>query len=141
MLGIPYRANENLKQVVEKISREVQVDVSNEKFSVFRIGKREENKASPIKIKFENEEIKNKILKSPRKIHLTTQILGYKVTGKVFINQDLTKRNLELFKKCNTYKKENEFKYLWIKDGNIFLREGDNTKILLIEREDQLESN
>ena len=70
------------------------------------MGQKENNKACPLKIRFENEDAKLKVIKSPRKINLTAQSLGYAETNKVFINQDLTKKILRYIKHVTNSKKQ-----------------------------------
>ena len=106
VLGIPYRSNENLQQVVEKMGKELQIDLSKQRFTATRMGQKENNKACPLKIRFENEDAKLKVIKSPRKINLTAQSLGYAETNKVFINQDLTKKILRYIKHVTNSKKQ-----------------------------------
>lgn len=48
----------------------------------------------------------------------------------IYIDQDLTKYKQDLHKKERLFKKENQYKFLWVKDGNIYLTKNEETKFL-----------
>lgn len=138
--GIPYKPNEELRRIVEKVGSELQVDLTSHKFKAVRIG-RDESKKNPIKVTFESLDSKTRLLKSPRKFNLNTNNLGFtNENNKIFLNHELTKRNLELFKKAQTFKNENNYKFLWINNGAILLRKIENSKIILVSSEDDLKN-
>ena len=53
---------------------------------------------------------------------IITAYFGFSVDKKIFINESLTPKNKELFKDCLTFKKDNNYKFLWTNAGKILLR-------------------
>lgn len=135
--GIPYKENENLPDIINKIGNYLDVPGGN-KFTAFRLG-RDKNKSS-VKVIFEDELTKTKFLKSRKKFDLKSSDLGFTTDNKIFMNHELTKTNLELYMAAKVFKKDRNFKFLWIGDGNIFLRKDENSKVLLINSKSQLEN-
>lgn len=137
--GVPYRNGENAVEIVKKIADQLQVPMADEKFTAFRLGRTNIEK-SPIKVVFQNEETKKNILRSKLKVGLNTQSIGFRENNKIYLNHDLTKHNLKLFKEAQKFKKDNGYKFLWISSGNILLRKEENSKIILVEDEEDLKN-
>lgn len=137
--GIPYQDKENVQEIVKQIGDQLQVPISYTNFSAFRIGgKNKERK--PIKVIFQNEEIKTKMLRSKHKKQLNTESLGYKENHKIYLNHDLTKENLKIFKEAQKFKMANSYKFLWISGGKLLLRKDEQSKVILIESEKDLKN-
>lgn len=134
--GIPYQQNENLPEIITKIGQNL--GVSTGKYTAFRFAK-QGDKDGAIKVKFEDENIKKDMLKSKKKFALQCQDLGYNKNNKIYLNHDLTRANLQLFKEARNFKTRHGFKYLWFSNGNILLRKEDNSKIIQVEDLEQLE--
>ncbi|VEN40705.1 unnamed protein product, partial [Callosobruchus maculatus] len=129
--GIPYKEGEDANEIVRSIAKHLGVQVEGQ-FTAFRLGK-SAGKSSPLKIVFEKLNMKQNMFKSKRRKELTTGALGYKEGNretKVFLNHDLTKDNLKLYTEARLFKKTNDFKYLWMSGGNIFLRKSDSSKVI-----------
>nr|CAI5843001.1 unnamed protein product [Callosobruchus analis] len=137
--GVPYQNQEKVLDIVKKIGEQLQVPIADGTITAFRVGKTN-NDNRPIKVIFQDEETKTNMLRSKLKVTLNTQKLGFSTNRKIFLNHDLTKRNLELFKETQKFRKDNDYKFLWISSGKILLRKNENTKIILVEDEDDLKN-
>ncbi|KAK9871900.1 hypothetical protein WA026_015149 [Henosepilachna vigintioctopunctata] len=115
--------------VVDNLAKKLQVNRAGGIKEDYRLGK----STDLIKIMFNNAEVKNKIVKANATRKLTAKDLGYNTDTQVYINNDLTKQNIQLLKAAKKFKEENNYKYLWVQEGNILLRKEDNSKIILIE--------
>ena len=78
-------------------------------------------------------EIKNKQLK--------LSDIRIQNTRPIFLNHDLTKYNADLFKIAREFKNNNNFKFIWIKKGSIFLRESDTSKIIRVDEKTIYKTN
>jgi len=58
--------------------------------------------------------------------------------SKVFINESLTKRNRERFKKCNDFKNKAGYKYIWTKNGLTYLGRDDASQTITIQNNKDL---
>lgn len=137
--GIPNKENENVEDIIKKIGHKLEIPVEG-KFKAYRIGKDHTKKISAIKVIFDEHNTKARWLKSKKKVHLNTSELGYNTSNKVYLNHDLTKANLELYKAARNFKNENAYKFLWIANGNILLRKDESSKVVLLETTEQLKN-
>lgn len=134
---MPFKKDEILSDIVNRIGMKLNVTTEGN-FSAFRIGK-DENR-SAIKVVFKTNDTKLAIMKSKERFELNSKKLGYTQDKKIYINHDLTKTNLELYMAAKNFKKENNFRYLWISNGSIFLRRDENSATLLIDDKEKLEN-
>lgn len=137
--GIPYQKNESVNETIKKVGKQLDLTIADQQFTAMRIG-RIETKNCPIRVTLANEELKTKIMKSPKKLKLDTGNIGFAAGGKIFINHDLTKSNLELHKAAREFKVQNQYKYLWIQKGKIMLRKDDTSRIILVEDKEDLKN-
>ena len=57
---------------------------------------------------------------------------------KVYINESLSKQNKRLFSIYLEYKKANRYKYIWTKTGKTFLKQGDESDVIVISKQRDL---
>lgn len=50
----------------------------------------------------------------------------------VYINESLTSSNRALFSKCREFKKKQNIKFLWVKNGKILMRKSESAKVYVI---------
>lgn len=137
--GVPYKTNENLQQLVNKVGSVLQVELDSN-FTAFRVGAREDGRRVPIKITFKNEDLKKRLMKSPRRYNLDARVLGFADEHRLYLNHDLTKHNLDLFKKAQVFRKENDFKYLWFSGGSILLKKKEDSRVIVVRGESDLKN-
>ena len=58
--------------------------------------------------------------------------------NKLFINESLTRKNKELFSKVNDFKKVNGYKFIWSRNGIIYLRQSESSKAIMVKKEADL---
>lgn len=58
----------------------------------------------------------------------------------IYINHDMTRWNIQLFKAAKEFKNNKNYKYLWFSNGKILMRKSDTSKIELIEDESSLKN-
>ena len=138
--GIPAKEKENIQVIVEKMAKALKVP--NKVQAAYRLGNAGTGRRSaPIRIIFENGEDKKQWMSAKRDVGLTTQILeGNSDPETIYINHDLTKHNLQLFKLAKQYKKENNYKYVWISDGKILIRKTDSSRPITIKNIEDLKN-
>ncbi|XP_031340941.1 uncharacterized protein LOC116181804 [Photinus pyralis] len=59
-------------------------------------------------------------------------------SSQIFAVESLSPYNKQLFHQCRQFKKDHAFKYLWTKNGRIFLRRADGENVSIISNEDEL---
>lgn len=74
-------------------------------------------------VKFVRREIKEKFYKSRRRLSgKRTKDLGYEVENRIYLGESLTEVNTALFRLGLKFKKNNQYKYIWTSNGEIYLR-------------------
>lgn len=134
------RKNENVTEIVNKVFKNINTKIEpNEIIEAYR--KDEENNKSPIIVKLASNEIKSKILNARKQIgSITTkecQLTGEE--NEIFINEQLTQLKNNLFYKARELKKEYKYKFLWTRDGNIYIRKSETSTKLKINTTSDLD--
>lgn len=141
--GIREEKNEDLNQITKKFFKIINFEVKSDEIKhVRRINsKNQKNNKTPILIELKNKEIKNEVFKKRKERGLVfAEEMGFKNDqGIIYINENLTLANQILFKKARDKKREIKFKYVWTKNGKIFMRKNDNSKIIYIQHEADLD--
>ena len=64
---------------------------------------------------------------------------GKPTSERVFINENLTKRNKHLFSLANEERKKFNWKYIWANNGRILLRQSNDSRVIAIRSEKDIE--
>lgn len=94
--------------------------------------------SSTFLVRFFNQRTRTEVLEKKRGIVLTRK--EYSIDNsdqKIFINEDLNKDTSELFKQARNLHTSG-FKYVWVKNGNIYVRKDDGIKPIKINNADDL---
>lgn len=140
--GVTEIENENIMDIVTNISKEFEVNTNNDDFEkIVRIKTASEKSGLPrgILVIFKDKSKRNKLIEN-RKRKVYTDTIG--MTGEkkqVFISEHLTKRKQYISKIARDKKRLGLIKYVWIKNGDIFVRSTDDSKIIKIKNINQLE--
>uniref|UniRef100_A0A8D8ZBT7 Zinc finger PHD-type domain-containing protein n=1 Tax=Cacopsylla melanoneura TaxID=428564 RepID=A0A8D8ZBT7_9HEMI len=113
-------------------------DVSHYTVKRSRVGA--PGRIKPVHVQFESKYTRNQILKAskgfkPKASHITKDP---KDTGNVYVNEELTPHNRELFFNANKIKKEKQFRYLWVAEGKILLKKSDQARTIRIRDVDDM---
>lgn len=143
--GIPEKNNENLIDIVEKISSVIEVPFTNQniiechRVKKYPIDGKEKEAPKNIIVRFANPDLKRKYIAAAR-IHkrklFENNGLG---KNKIFVNEHLSPFFKSLFKNAREFKARNNFKYCWIKDCKIFLKKTDSSSVIHVYSEKVLQ--
>lgn len=131
--GIPVSTTADDGELVKKMGNLLEVPVG--RFKSYRLG-RASNGERPalLKVCFENENDKLSFIKAQKRKKLSTIDLGFKdLNNNIYIEHDLTKKNQELYKEARKYRKEHDYKFVWIRDGKTYIRKDENSKAILVD--------
>ena len=139
--GIPKMSQITDEQITNKILNHISATIEYK--DILEINRPKNKNENIIKIKFRNEETRNEVIKKSKqyfknKGKLCTSDL--KIPGNrniIYINEELTPKTKFIFGKSKELK-EYGFKYVWIKNGKIFVRKNDQEKIINITTEAQI---
>lgn len=148
--GVPERQDETvneLSRIVEQILDLVGVEFDTDSdFTLKRVGKPLIDRPRPITVTVQSMLVKQKALKEKRstpitlnKIELNGKPIGDK-SQHIYIDENLTQTNGKLFKMARDLKKQNLVKYAWTKNGTVYMRQDDNTKVIMVSDENDMQN-
>ncbi|KAK9873261.1 hypothetical protein WA026_021750 [Henosepilachna vigintioctopunctata] len=136
IMNAPIKEKENTQDVAHKIIKHVGVHLETNHFLAKRISVKNN---SPILVQLNDVNTKLSILKKRKEAgDVTMKDCGFSEDNVVYFNHDLSKTKQELFAKTRKYKFDNNYKCVWIKNGNIYLRKTESSPAFVIRREDDL---
>lgn len=142
--GVPEPGRgENIQVTVQLVCSALGVKVDGSMInSCYRLRSSNDRNSSKIIVSFTKKCYKDEILKCRKiKTDFATDLLDDSLkrcvqdSNIIYINEFLTAYNKKLYLKAKEYKNKNKVKYLWVKNGNIFMRKSDNSKIIIIKSE------
>lgn len=139
--GVPETKNENILQIVESISQAVGVKVNRSSIDAcHRVPTRIPNKPKPIVVKFVSRITKDELLAaSKKKRGVSSSAIGIPTNeSTIYVNEHLTISNKKLYGETRSLCKEKNYKYCWTKDCKIFVRKGDDTRVIGIDSSESL---
>lgn len=140
--NLPERKNEDLLNIVGAITSAIRVNVSDRDIvSIHRVPHAHQmsyDRPKNVIVKFNRRIQRDNVLAAYRKIKsLKSDQIGISGTSvNVYINEHLTLKKKQLFRKCRNVAKELHYKYVWIKNSTILVREKDDSPAIVIRTED-----
>lgn len=147
--GVPECKGENVYTTVTRAAQIIGVSLSrNDIDSCHRLG----NSIQPgynrqIILKLVNRWKKEELLAARRvrrnlcvrDLNLDSPLLKAQDLEKsVYLNESLTKFNRALLGKCREYKKQNNIKFVWVRNGKILMRKTENSRVFVISSKEDL---
>lgn len=136
--GIPESSSENLHLVFEKVSDLIGYDDPINLARIHRVPSRVPKRIKPIICQFNLRSDRDKfynLARSKRNLDIKSIDDTY-VSGKFFINDHLTQFNKLLLFKAKQFRSENpDFKFVWCRDGKVFMRKNENSKVIRVKTE------
>lgn len=142
ILGTQISGTADVKATVMEIANDLLQ--CNMKEEVFLQCQRKDTKQGTIIIaKLLNPEAKAKLLQSRKKSRLTSNMLkcnrdNQSNQTQIYINESLSPQNRSLFNLAYKIKKQKGYRYLWTKNGKVYLRKQENDPVLYIRSEEIL---
>lgn len=138
--GIPKLPNEQPNNLISEVGALVGVEINSDDISIAHRLPDSKNGKDRIIVKFLRRGKKDDIYKIRKKLtkktikdlpSVTAMIEETDIQSKrIFINESLTPYRRKLLGMINTFKKENNFKFLWTVNGKIFLKEQETSNTL-----------
>lgn len=140
--GLTEYPQENLTQAVIQASNITGVNITeNDLKWVGRVGSNTSNKIKPrtVLVKLHNQDLKNTLLRALRKRRgIKLQELGYaEETRTLHVSENLTPHFRNIYQSARKLEK---FKFVWTYNCRIFVRENQNSELILIKSKNQLDT-
>ncbi|XP_077977428.1 uncharacterized protein LOC144432989 [Glandiceps talaboti] len=126
--GVPEHPDEDTDTIVKKVAEASGVNISKYDIDIsHRLATKthNENKPTPIIVKFTRRTVRNAIYNGKRNIKNKTSKdmnIDNDTQNCIYINESLTPSNRQLFNKVNEKKKALRWNYIWTYNGTIYVR-------------------
>lgn len=150
--NVPLRSNETKTDLVDMVlclSKNIGCEMKKTDIKdVFRVrGKIESSKNTPIVVETSSTLLKNEVITMSKafnlkhKTKLRAQHLGFRTSEDtpIFISNQLTAKGARLHFLARDLVKRKLFKYCWTAYGKVYLRKNDNSDVILIRNEAQIQ--
>ncbi|KAK5643232.1 hypothetical protein RI129_007077 [Pyrocoelia pectoralis] len=133
--GIPKGNDENLLNIIGKIATCIGFPLHKDMIgNCHRLPSRNGDNNAPIIVKFVKYTDKDNFLilkRAKGKITLSGTGLGSS-NSVVYINESMSPKNSLIFKKAKSLQKENKLKFVWFRNGRVFIKYNENTEPMVI---------
>lgn len=141
--GIPEKSNENLLKITEKIGEFIECPINpNDIDTIFRANSSVPDKPKPVIVRLTTRNKKEAILAAAKSKRLAQEngksAPGLSIEGisnRLFINEHLTSHVKAILKQSKNLAKIKNYKFVWVRNGTVYARKGDNTRVLIINNE------
>ncbi|XP_044765628.1 uncharacterized protein LOC123321907 [Coccinella septempunctata] len=138
--GVPEKRDENLFKILEKIGEHINYEMTS---SVIDYANRvqtnrnsERNQGRNIIVRFTSRRERDRFLMAAKTKRMENngnpKLSLVNVSEAFYINEHLTLANKLLFKDVRLAAKAKDYKYVWVKNGAVFYRKDDASKIVLV---------
>lgn len=143
--NIPEKRGENLISVLETIASAINIPLAkNDVVAIHRVPHAHAQNKRPknIIVKFASRLLRDNLLSAYRLSKgLTSDRIGFAGTPcRVYLNEHLTLRNKDLFRKCREAAKACKFRYVWIRNATVLVKESDDSATFAIRTEAEISS-
>ena len=91
-------------------------------------------------IRFVQSHKRDRLMAAYKGKSITVRDFGFKSDDRIFVNEVLSEKQSRLLYKARTFKKDNNYKYLWTKNQRIFLRKTSDSDVKEITSEGSLDA-
>jgi len=135
--GLVYKENENTDDLVIAVTKKMNLNIKKEDISVsHRLRKATSEEPKPTIIaRFCSRKTRDLIYYNRHKLKTYNMSSP---SESLFVNESLTRTNRSRFNQCLKFKKDNNFKYIWTKNGAILLRKNDGASVITIKSDKDL---
>lgn len=142
--GICTNDNENLVDIVTDIATTVKAVCNKDDIKkLYRSNETASNSGMPpqIVVEFFEKSVRDELLAKKKGHNLNTGALAsYSGDARpIYIGEMLTGYRQFVFKRARDLKRENIVKYAWVKDGEVFVRKDDTSRIIKIKHHSQID--
>lgn len=133
--NLPEIPNENMTTTVENILKELDVDLKDKIVTAHRVPTVKKNKIKPIIIQFNSMEAKSNFMKKAKSKHINANAVYSNLdsTVPVYFNDHLCAELKQLLYQCKCFKRDNNFKFCWNRNGKIFLRKDEGSRVFCVK--------
>lgn len=138
--GIPVETNENVLNIVKEVGKALDLNISDSMVDAcHRLGNKQNGNPPGIIVKFVRRLDKEEFIRKRRvKRTLSTRHINRPDDKPIYVNESLSPSRRRLLAMARTARNEKNYKFLWIRNGKIFLRKEENAPVKVVTNQDDL---
>lgn len=136
--GVQQEPSENIVSIVQKIGEVVGEPLSPTDIDVCHRVPTKNASNTNIVVQFQRREKREKFLEKARKKRITNDTLELGSDEPIYINEHLCPGMKRLLGMASARKRENGWKFLWVKNGSIFARRAEKSPVVYINCESDI---
>lgn len=137
IFGIPRKPEENCKEIVEKVAKELHINLRSDEIDVAHRTFTTNSKITPPIVAKITTRNKRDLLVQKKKLVVTNRNIPQAELGQnIFIQEHLTSANKSLLRLTRSRARGTGYKYVCFKHGKLLVRKDDNTVIRLYKEEE-----
>lgn len=130
--GVPYKKGENLKEIFVKLSKTLNVEVTEGNFQIRRFAAKSDSISGNILVELDQYTVKKELLRRRKTKNILCSELGFGGESSVVLFNQLTHDNLEILAEAKKLKSECNFKFVWFQNNQILARKTEKAKIFTL---------
>lgn len=136
--GIPWEENEDLEEIVQQLAVALKVPLNDTNIVAVHRLPREEG-IPPIIIRFVKYKTRDIWIEASKREKLESEAIGVLPSTSIFCDEHLSAKNRRLLGAALALKSSKKIKHVWHRNGMVKVREDDNTPVIWVQDESQLE--
>lgn len=137
--GVDLKKDENLPEVVERIGQMLKLPIEKGSIeAVHRLKPNKSNRPIPIIVRFSNRKYSDAWLKRKSTGLQNSNLFQNGSLTKIYINENLTATNKELYWGARMAGKKFDYKFVWTKRGSVFMRKDESAAAVKINSPEDL---
>lgn len=145
IVGVPESKNENLFKIVQNIGCFIGYKIEDKTIDyIHRVPtKNSDDQPKNIVMRLTSKIFRDDILaaaKAKVRDNPNKRLILDGTSTPIYMNEHLTQENKIIYKEARVIAKEKHFKFVWVKNGKVFLRKDDRSKIILVKNVEVLKN-
>lgn len=138
--GIPMEKNESVLNIVKEVGRALDLDISDTMVDAcHRLGNKQNGNPPGIIVKFVRRTDKEEFIRKRRvKRTLSTRHINRPDDRPIYVNESLTPTRRRLLAMARAARNEKNYKFLWVRNGKIFLRKEENAEVKVVSNQEDI---
>jgi hypothetical protein len=127
--GVPSRSDMDVYSQLKEAGKKFSITIQDEDMEYVRRLPPKESGTSSIILTLQSQRKKEEIIKAARSQKAVSRQTG------IYFNDHLTLENKIIYKNARTAAKRNNFRFVWVKYGRIYVRERERSNVILIRNQ------
>lgn len=139
--GVPETQNEDCINIIVNIAKEHNIAIERDDIDVAHRLKKTNGRTPPAIIaQFKTRQQRNLLLAKKKLTILNNRNIPVTQIGdNIYINENLSPYFKNIFVKAKIYAREHGYRYVWVRNGKIFIKQNENSTSTVLYREEDLD--